>query len=222
MNAQKNSRKKWFYERDRRILKHPVNKTFDELLWMSDAKFKEWVIDLRKFLVKRWDEKDLPPCSALTEEQIIEQFQKLSTYRVELFLRDDCYANTKQDVIENTSTQGGTAVNQWFPTMMKTRINNSKDFSKGLSFYEYFTDENLIDKTVSEFEKTSSETLFTNIHLPFHVTTRKQKNIKINFSMPVKLEENGSYDLKKRAKRTARNMITGFHLTKNIQALAKN
>jgi hypothetical protein len=51
-------------------------------------------------------------------------------------------------VIRNTSVIGN-AVNQWFPTMMKTRINYTKDVNKGKSIYDYFAKDELLDTFVT-------------------------------------------------------------------------
>jgi hypothetical protein len=39
---------KYFYEKNTEFLESPVNKTFEEILWMPKDKFRQWVIDMRK------------------------------------------------------------------------------------------------------------------------------------------------------------------------------
>ena len=39
---------KHFYERNDYVLDHEVNKTFEEVLWMSDDEFRQWLSDMRK------------------------------------------------------------------------------------------------------------------------------------------------------------------------------
>ena len=51
---------KHFYERNDYVLDHEVNKTFEEILWMSDDEFRQWLTDMRKtiayhhFLFMKW------------------------------------------------------------------------------------------------------------------------------------------------------------------------
>ena len=42
----------YFYEKNRELLESNVNKTFEEVLWMSKDEFRQWVIDLRKTVVE--------------------------------------------------------------------------------------------------------------------------------------------------------------------------
>ena len=49
----------YFYEKNRELLESNVNKTFEEVLWMSKDEFRQWAIDLRKTVVELWDEKVL-------------------------------------------------------------------------------------------------------------------------------------------------------------------
>ena len=52
---------KYFYEKNTEFLESPVNKTFEEILWMPKDKFRQWVIDMRKEVVRLWNEKGQPP-----------------------------------------------------------------------------------------------------------------------------------------------------------------
>ena len=45
---------KHFYERNSYLLEHEVNKTFEEVLWMSDEDFRTWLRDMRKEVVYSW------------------------------------------------------------------------------------------------------------------------------------------------------------------------
>jgi hypothetical protein len=133
---------KYFYEKNRELLESPVNKTFEEVLWMCKGDFRQWVIDLRKTVVDLWDNKNLPPRVGFTEEEIIEQFSKMETFLVNKFETVDELTGDK-DIIRNNSIIGN-AVNQWFPTMMKTRINYTKK-DDGKSIYDYFAKDTLLD-----------------------------------------------------------------------------
>lgn len=131
---------KWFYEKNEELINSNVNKTFDELLTCTDDEFRQWVIDLRKTVVDLWDNKSLPPRVGYNEEEIINNFRDMVTYPVHEL-------EIAPDVVRNTSVVGN-AVNQWFPTMMKTKISYS---SKGTprSIYDYFADDSLLDTFVT-------------------------------------------------------------------------
>ena len=42
---------KHFYEKNSYLLNHEVNKTFEEVLWMSDDEFKQWLRDMRQAVI---------------------------------------------------------------------------------------------------------------------------------------------------------------------------
>jgi hypothetical protein len=131
---------KWFFEKNDDLIDSIANKTFEELLWMSNDEFRQWVIDMRKTVVDLWDQKGLPPRVGYNEEGIIDNFQKMISFPVNELEVD-------KDIIRNTSVIGN-AVNQFFPTMMKTKISYS---AKGTarSIYDYFSDPALLDTFVT-------------------------------------------------------------------------
>jgi len=136
----------WFYERNRELMESPVNKTFEEILWMTKDEFRQWVIDLRTIVVQLWDEKNQPPRMGFDESEIIEQFQKLESLCVASFEKVDEHTGEKN--VFRSTTNLGNAVNQFFPTMMKTKINYSKDPALGKSIYDYFARPELLDTFV--------------------------------------------------------------------------
>ena len=138
---------KYFYERNTDFLKSNLNKSFEEILWMSTDDFRQWVIDMRKEVVRLWDEQGQPPRVGCNENEIIDQFNEMSTFPVHKFLVKDELTN-ELDVIRNTSITGN-AVNQWYPTMMKTKINYTKDVEKGKSIYDYFAKDELLETFVT-------------------------------------------------------------------------
>lgn len=133
----------WFYERNRELMESSVNKTFDELLWMNKDEFRQWVIDLRKEVVRLWDEKNQPPRVGFDESEIIEQFQELEGCIVQQYEGVD--EHTGERNMFRPTTNLGNAVNQFFPTMMKTKINYSKDPALGKSIYDYFARPDLLE-----------------------------------------------------------------------------
>lgn len=130
----------FFYEKNSELLESPVNKTFDEILQMNDTEFRQWVIDLRKTVVDLWDNKGLPPRVGYNKDEIIENFKNMVRFPVHTLEID-------RDVVRNTSVVGN-AVNQWFPTMMKTRISYSSK-GKPKSIYDYFAEDSLLDTFVT-------------------------------------------------------------------------
>ena len=138
---------KYFYEKNRELLESNCNKKFEEVLVMTKDEFRDWAIDLRKTVVKLWDEKGQPPRVGYDEQEIIDQFNEMTSFPVHKFLVKDELTG-EEDVIRNTSVVGN-AVNQWFPTMMKTRINYTADVNSGKSIYDYFAKEDLLDTFIT-------------------------------------------------------------------------
>ena len=90
----------------------------------------KWIDELRKFVLTEWDTKGIPPTIGLNTKDIVKNFRKLREYPLhqgkKQFLIND-------DIIKNYNKQAS-SVNQFFPTMLKTRVNNG-------SIYDWFTDE---------------------------------------------------------------------------------
>jgi hypothetical protein len=125
---------KHFYESNLDVLNHPINCTFEKILWMNEGEFRLWTKALRKVIVDIWDNKGIPPKLGRTEDEIIEQFNQLMGFPVHEFEAVD--ENTGQkDCIRNTANLGTSCVNQWFPNMLKTKI-NYKDSGEGTSIYD--------------------------------------------------------------------------------------
>lgn len=136
--------KEYFYERNDYILNHEINKTFHDVLLMTTDEFKEWIIEMRKVVVYSWDELGLPPRVGFDRESIIKQFNRMSSFNVQSFEVKDEYAPETGPCVRNTSIVGN-AVNQFFPTMMKTKINYDGKLD-GLSIYDHFVDDKLLKK----------------------------------------------------------------------------
>jgi len=114
---------------------------------MSDEQFANWTKDVRETVIKIWDEQGQPPRVGLLEKEIKEQFRQMSPFQVEKFLCKDELTDDK-NVIRNTSIVGN-ACNQWFPTMMATRINYTSDVKGGLSIYDHFKRPELLKKMIT-------------------------------------------------------------------------
>jgi len=126
--------KKYYYERSN-LLESEVNINFEELLWMNDGQTTAWIEKLRKFIISEWDDKGIPPTIGQNTKKLKKNFRKLRDYPLhqgskEFLVRDD---DGNRNVIKNYN-KFASGVNQFFPTMLKTRVNKS-------SIYTWFTDE---------------------------------------------------------------------------------
>jgi hypothetical protein len=123
--------KKYYYERSN-LLESEVNINFEELLWMDNAQTEEWIENLRRFIISEWDDKGIPPTIGQSTETLKKNFMKLREYDIHhKFLVHDDSGN--ENVIKNYNKHAS-GVNQFFPTMLKTRVQNG-------SIYDWFTDE---------------------------------------------------------------------------------
>ena len=123
--------KKYYYERSN-LLESDVNIKFEELLYMNEEETSEWIENLRSFIISEWDDKGIPPTIGANTSDIKKNFKKLREYDVHhKFLISDDDGN--RNVIKNYNKHAS-SVNQFFPTMLKTRVQNG-------SIYDWFTDE---------------------------------------------------------------------------------
>jgi len=103
---------------------------------MDDAKLSTWIDSVREYIVSEWDEKGIPPTVGQNKDEIIASFKKLRDYKIRDFIEKDDDGN--ENVIKNFN-KFGSGVNQFFPTMMKTKIGMGKE---SVSIYDRFADEN--------------------------------------------------------------------------------
>jgi hypothetical protein len=143
--------KKWFYEKNDELLNSSVNKTFEEVLWMTEPEFCAWVAEMRAEVVRIWDTTGTPPRVGFTEQEIVGQFREMRSYPVhhpvDGFESVDEETGMKECIRNNSII--GNAANQWFPTMMATKINYTDDTSAGLSIYDHFKDDTLLPKMIT-------------------------------------------------------------------------
>lgn len=143
---------KYFYEKNTKFLESSINVTFDRILTMRDAEFRQWVIDLRKQVVQLWDEEGQPPVVGCTEVEMSEQFQELNYLKTDDFKFDKNLLvdelTGERDIVR-ISSRLGNAVNQFFPTMFKTKINYTKDSDSGRSIYDFFAKDDLLERFIT-------------------------------------------------------------------------
>lgn len=165
--------RKWFYEKNDELLKSEVNKTFEEILWMSESEFQTWVAEMRSEVIRIWDEKGIPPRVGFSEQEIIDQFREMRSYPVHHSI--DGFESVDEetgikDCIRNSSVLGN-AANQWFPTMMATKINYTDDTSAGLSIYDHFKEPSLLPKMITYGRRHFKRDSFYHYSYPIKVFT---------------------------------------------------
>jgi hypothetical protein len=138
---------KYFYERSK-FSEFQSNTTYHRLLEMTDGEFMEWAKLLRKEVTDQWDNSGTPPVIGRDEEGIIESFKKLKSNPAEYWEKDLSGDETSLGIIQNFN-KDASVVNQFFPTMLKTKISIGKSAEGGLSIYDHFADPTLEDKFVS-------------------------------------------------------------------------
>lgn len=153
-----------FYQKNTYLLEHDTNVTFEKLLWMSNDDFCQWCIELREAVVYAWNTLGIPPRVGYNEDEIIEQFQYIGSFPVQQFLIKDQLTGNK-DVIKNTRIEGN-AVNQWFPSMMKTPINYTTDKEKGKSIYDFFFRDDLLYRFITYASRHFKRDSFYHYSLP--------------------------------------------------------
>tara|TARA_B100000315_G_scaffold259489_1_gene315749 strand:- start:1021 stop:2448 length:1428 start_codon:yes stop_codon:yes gene_type:complete len=117
------------------IHKLKSNITFDKLQGMEFDELKVFIDNMRTEILSMWDSENKPPVIGKKESDIIKSFSQLKNYPVEnLFYKDKNYPQF-EGLIKNF-TKLASPVNQFFPDMLKTRIN-------GRSMYDWFSNKNL-------------------------------------------------------------------------------
>ena len=101
---------------------------------MSFADCADFVDKMRQELLDKWDE-GYPPYIGIKVGEIIERFKKLKDYDISKFFSEDELYQDYDGFLKNFSKMG-TGVNQFFPSLLKSRVN-------GYSIYDYLSNENL-------------------------------------------------------------------------------
>lgn len=131
---------KGFYEKSNIASKsNPLNITYDEILHKSTKELDLWIDELRQYIITQWDEEGQPPVIGQNEEDIIKNWRKLFGYDVDSFFDEE----TK--VVKNFN-KFASGVNQFFPTMLKTKISSGVSSEGATSIYDHFKEDDLRDK----------------------------------------------------------------------------
>ena len=137
---------KYFYERSK-FSEFKSNTTYHQLLSMTDGEFVDWAKLLRKEVTEQWDERGTPPVIGRDEDGIIESFKKLKSNPANYWEKDLSGDDESLGIIKNFN-KDASVVNQFFPTMLKTKISIGKSADGGLSIYDHFGDPELEEKFV--------------------------------------------------------------------------
>ena len=116
--------KKWFYERSR-FSEFKSNTTYHDLLGKTDKEFTEWARLLRKEVTSQWDEYGTPPVIGKDESSIVKSFSKLKDNPCDFLQEDKTGDEESLGIIQNFN-KDASVVNQFFPTMLKTKISIGK------------------------------------------------------------------------------------------------
>ena len=137
---------KYFYERSK-FSEFKSNTTYHQLLQMTDDEFVSWAKLLRKEVTEQWDERGTPPVIGKDEDGIIKNFKKLKSNPADYWEKDLSGDEESLGLIQNFN-KDASVVNQFFPTMLKTKISVGKSADGGLSIYDHFGDPTLEEKFV--------------------------------------------------------------------------
>ena len=137
---------KHFYERSK-FSEFNSNRTYHQLLEMTDDEFVSWARLLRKEVTEQWDERGTPPVIGRDEDGIIEKFKKLKSNPADYWEKYLSGDDESLGIIKNFN-KDASVVNQFFPTMLKTKISIGKSADNGLSIYDHFSDSTMEDKFV--------------------------------------------------------------------------
>lgn len=136
----------YFYERSK-FSEFKSNTTYHRLLEMTDDEFVSWAKLLRKEVTEQWDITGTPPVIGKDKNGIIDSFKKLKSNPVD-YLEKDLTGDTESLGIIQNFNKDASVVNQFFPTMLKTKISIGKTADGGLSIYDHFADPNMEDAFV--------------------------------------------------------------------------
>jgi hypothetical protein len=136
----------YFYERSK-FSEFKSNTTYHRLLEMTDDEFVSWAKLLRKEVTEQWDITGTPPVIGKDKIGIIDSFKKLKSNPVD-YLEKDLTGDTESLGIIQNFNKDASVVNQFFPTMLKTKISIGKTADGGLSIYDHFADPNMEDAFV--------------------------------------------------------------------------
>ena len=131
---------KTFYEKSTITDKNnPINITYNKLLLKKSSEVNKWIDELREYIITQWDEAGQPPVIGQNEDEIISKWLKCYSVDTNNFFTE------KNKVVRNFSKLAS-GVNQFFPTMLKTKISTGVSSDNATSIYDMFKEDDLREK----------------------------------------------------------------------------
>jgi hypothetical protein len=161
------------------IVNFESNVMYDDLIGMTDEEVDQWIDLLRHEVITQWDneESPTPPTIGKLEEGIVKALSQLRSYDISNFFSEDPDDEHSYGMVANFSKNSGT-VNQFFPTMLKTRITTGVNTEGAKSIYDYFSKEELRDA----FKHTMIRALIKDSMCSYTKSLRHDKNDEIDWS----------------------------------------
>ena len=129
-----------FYEKSNiASISNPLNITYDALLHKTSKELDSWIDELRDYVITQWDDYGQPPVIGQNEDEMISNWRKLFGYDVDSFF-------TEENKVVKNFNKFASGVNQFFPTMLKTKISTGVSSENATSIYDHFKEDNLRSK----------------------------------------------------------------------------
>ena len=144
-------------------MNNPVNITYGELLKKSPNEVDVWIDELRDYVITQWDDNHQPPVIGQNEEDIIKKWSKLHEVNVKEFF-------TKKTGVIRNFNKLASGVNQFFPTMLKTKISTGVSSENAHSIYDMFSEDDYREK----FSKAMKRGLYKDSMYSFGKTLRRE------------------------------------------------
>ena len=128
-----------FYEKSN-IVNFESNILYDELIQKTEEEVDAWIDRLREEVMTEWDSETnpTPPTIGKNEDELVKAWAQLRSYDIKNFYDPDVHDEKSAGIVANFSKHSG-AANQFFPTMLKTRISESFNPDTGKSIYDWFS-----------------------------------------------------------------------------------
>lgn len=113
---------------------------------MPDTEYLAWLTRVRTAILAQWGAHNVPPRAGMTEVEIAAAWNRLATADI-----SDVWVKTDDGAWGlSAPATSHSVIGQWFPTMMKTRINYSaKDV--GISIYDMFSNDDIWNRYVRSY-----------------------------------------------------------------------
>ena len=158
------------------IVNFKSNVMYQDLIGMTDEELDVWINGLRQEVIDQWDDPETatPPTIGKTEDGIVKAFSQLRSYDITDFYSE---SEGSYGMVANFSKNSGT-VNQFFPTMLKTRITTGVNIEGARSIYDYFSSPDLKDA----FKRTMLRALIQDSMCSYTKSLHHHKNDEVDWA----------------------------------------